>query len=68
MARELNQDGKAVYNQALSKKGETTSTVIAPKDSRTRAFNELNKMQYKAYRSNQPSKTSYVEKLRQGID
>ena len=52
IANDLNQDGKVHYVKQLAKKGDTTSTVLAPKDARTQAFHDVNKMQKKAYRSN----------------
>lgn len=62
LAITLNQDGKSHYYEQIAKKGDTTQTVLEPSDRHTLAFQALqSKMQTKAYRSNQPSKTSYVE-------
>lgn len=61
MAADLNAEGKRLYASQLAKKVETTTTVLDPKGSQP----EPNKMQRKAYRSNQPSQTSYVEPVRE---
>jgi hypothetical protein len=39
--------------------------VLDPTDRHTEAFDAAPKMQTKAYRSNQPSKTSYIERVRE---
>lgn len=58
VASHLNADGRNHYVQAVLAKTEKTNTVMIGSTAEA-------KMQKKAYRSNQPSMTSYVEKIRE---